>query len=171
MAIFPIDGHRPMFGHLCSEWSSMATLAGYGRPAADFSHAAPGTLLRRSAPAPPRPPAARTPSPSRGACDRRRQLGAGLVGATGAAVELAEAEVAVGLEGAQAQLLGQVQCLAIVRIGALSRDRSGRLLIPRRWPRARRPPSHAPGSRVPDRPRARQPGSLRRVGPPRGTPR
>src|SRR5438128_9605200 len=56
--------------------------------------------------------------------DRRRQLGAGLVQTTNAAVQFAEAEVAVGLEGAHSKLLAPVERSAVL---TLSFTRVGRI--------------------------------------------
>jgi hypothetical protein len=54
--------------------------------------------------------------------DRRRQLGAGLFEAARAAVELAEAEVAVGLEGAHPQLLCGAEFSQLPLLGHVVRE-------------------------------------------------
>ena len=105
---------RPVSASIGSVTVRLGTVNAKAAPSRDPS----GAATDSPPPAPARPPAASAPSPSRVAGRWRRQLGAGLVGAAGPAVQLAEAEVAVGLERAHPQLLGDGERLAVVLLGA-----------------------------------------------------
>ena len=142
------------------------------------------------------PPAPRPPSPARSSCPSRgtsspRWSGApGLRRVTGSAIELAEAEVAVGDERAHAELVGPGEGLAVVLLGRLQsggsacaaispRRRSTHASLPRSFcrcarSRARRATAMriVPAGRPGDAPRRGRPGTADgwRCPSPRGRP-
>ena len=90
--------------------------------------ALPTVITRPPAPAPPRSPAARRSSPSTVHLDSRGQRGTSLLPLAGRGIQRAQATVAVGLERAHAELLGQGEGLAVVIFGLIAVRR----LTPRR---------------------------------------
>ncbi len=94
----------------------------------------------------------------------------GLRAVTGAPVELAEAEVAVGDEGAHAELVGSREGLAVVLLGGLHVWGVGLARRSRRGGGGPRPRCRAPSAGARGRGRAGQPQSRRPGGRPGGAP-